>query len=230
MQRLILITAALALSACATTPKGKTAMPLVEEPGWRAVVSREDEQRLDHLPATWSSALASVPSRYRRTVTREGDLLSPDAARDHPSPPPGSYRCRLVKLGPGSGREPSVRSFPDYFCYIRGEKDNELSFSKQTGTELPGGWLHKDGDRRLVLTGARQRTPGDNSLAYGKEPARDVVGVIERIGPFRWRLVMPWRDAGTGLDVYELTPVPADQQAAEPRVTEVAPDKPLRTP
>lgn len=201
---------------------------MVEEvPGWRAVVLPEDAERLDRLPSTWASVLASIPPRYRNAVVREGDLLIPDSGRDHPTPPPGSYRCRLVKIGPGARRsDPPIRSFPDYFCYIRGEKDNELSFAKQTGTELPGGWLHKDGDRRLILTGARQRGPGDTSLAYGTEPARDVVGVIERVGPFRWRLVIPWRrDAGTGLDVYELTPVPAAQQAAEPRAVDTAPTK-----
>ncbi|HEX7873119.1 MAG TPA: DUF4893 domain-containing protein [Sphingobium sp.] len=219
----------MALAACATTPK--VAAPFVADgPAWRKILTQDDARRVDDLPATWTRALAAVAPRYRKALTREGELLTPNAARDHATPPPGSYRCRLVKLGAGARREPPVRSFPDYFCYIRGEKDNELSFSKQTGTDLPGGWLHRDGAQRLILTGARQRTPGDTSLAYGAEPTRDVVGVLERIGPFRWRLVLPWRDAGAGLDIYELTPVPADQQAAEPRVTEVAPSKALRTP
>ncbi|MFT3965887.1 MAG: DUF4893 domain-containing protein [Sphingobium sp.] len=231
MQRLLLVTAVLALSACAATPAPKGAIPLVEdEPEWRAVLSAADAKRLDELPALWTEALGAVPPRYRKLVTKEGALLAPDAARDHPAPSPGSYRCRLVKLGPATKKELPVRAFPENFCYIRAEKNNELSFSKQTGSELPGGWLHRDGDRRMVLTGARQRTPGDNSLAYGADPQRDVAGVVERIGPFRWRLVLPWKAAGTGLDVYELTPVPADQQVNEPRATEVAPAKPLRTP
>jgi len=49
------------------------------------------------------------------------------------------------------------------------------------------------------------------------------VGVIERIGPFRWRLVLPWRGERPGLDIYELTPVPLEQQAAEPPAS---PDSP----
>ena len=56
-----------------------------------------------------------------------------------------------------------------------------------------------------------QKAPGDVSLGYGVEHDRDVVGVVERVGAFRWRLATP-RDDGKGIDVYELTPVPADQQ------------------
>lgn len=164
-----------------------------------------------------------MPHRYQRLIRREGDLLVPNAARQQPTPPPGSYHCRLVKLGAGTGREPPVQSFPDFFCYIRAEGDNRLSFTKQTGTELPGGWLHDDGGRRLVLIGAKQRTPGDNSLAYGSEPERNLVGVIERVGPFRWRLVLPRPAESAGLDIYELTPVPVEQQAAEPPDPEPSP-------
>jgi hypothetical protein len=186
------------------------------------MVSTEDAQRITHLPENWHSLLTAIPHRFQPLITREGDLLAPDAGRDHPTLPPGSYRCRLVKLTQPAGpkaqqRELPVKSFPDYFCYIRGEENNELSFTKQTGTELPSGSLNKDGDRRMVLVGARQREAGDISLAYGTEPDRNVVGVVERIGPFRWRLVLPWRGARQGLDIYELTPVPIAQQAVEPR-------------
>ncbi len=226
MQRLLPLAAAvLALSACAPATvrdKGVVIVAPIEKPGWHALVSAEDEQRIDHLPESWRSIIRAIPARSLRLVTNEGDLLVPDAARDHPTPPPGSYRCRLVKLSAPSPaatkrREAPVRSFPDFFCYVRGEKDNELSFTKQTGTELPGGWLHHDGDRRLILVGARQREVGNNSLAYGAEPDRDVVGVVERIGPFRWRLTLPWRGTEAGLDIYDLTPVPQSQQAKEPR-------------
>lgn len=230
MQRLLPILAALALSGCATMPSDPVVAPIVEAPGWRGVATAEDQSRIDHMPAIWASALATVPERARQSVLREGALLTPDAGRDHPLPPPGSYRCRLVKLGPGGKRAPAVRSYPDNFCYVRGENDGGLSFAKQTGTELPGGWLWRDGSGRLVLVGARQRTPGDVSLGYGQEPDRDIVGLLERIGPFRWRLALPWRDADAGLDIYELTPVPSDQQADEPRVTQVVREKSLRTP
>jgi hypothetical protein len=31
--------------------------------------------------------------------------------------------------------------------------------------------------------------------------------VLERIAPFRWRLVIPWPQSTSKLDVFELTPV-----------------------
>ena len=34
-----------------------------------------------------------------------------------------------------------------------------------------------------------------------------MAGVLERIGPFRWRLVIPWPQSTSKLDVFELTPV-----------------------
>lgn len=220
------LAALLVLSACATPKTAVRPVAMIEEKtGWEADVTPEDEQRITRLPETWQTALAGVAVRYRSGIAKEGDLLIADAARDRPAPPPGSYRCRLVKLGPGARREPPVRSFPAFFCYIRAETDGGLSFAKQTGTDLPGGWLHEDrsegGGRRMILLGARQRKAGDTSLAYGAEPDRDVVGVFERIGPFRWRLTLPWREGPAGLDIYELTPVPVDQQAEEPRATQV---------
>ena len=227
MQRwLPLIAGALSLSACAGSQTAVQPIGLVEthtpEPGWRAEVTADDAARIAHLTATWQAALAGVPRRYAPTLTKEGDLLVADAGRDQPTPPPGSYRCRLVKIGPGARREPPVRSFPDFFCYVRAEAGGGLSFAKQTGTDLPGGWLRPDGERRLILVGARQHEAGDTTLAYGTEPERDVIGAMERIGPFRWRLALPWRTGPAGLDVYEMTPVPTEQQAEEPRVRTTA--------
>lgn len=218
MRRLVFFAALAVLSACTNRP------PLVVVPdppwiepqtGWRAIMSSEDVARLDRLPETWRGALAAS-ARFSRQIQREGDLLVADAARDHPALPPGSYQCRLVKLGTPTGRDPAFRVFADFFCYVRGEGDR-LYFTKQTGTERPEGWLHPDGSRRLVLTGAKQQVGGGETIIYGSDPERDLVGVVERVSPFRWRLVLPWRGQTPGLDVYELIPVPVDRQAAEPR-------------
>ena len=40
----------------------------------------------------------------------------------------------------------------------------------------------------------------------------DMAGVLERIGPFKWRLVIPWPQSTSKLDVFELTPVDFNQQ------------------
>ncbi|MBB5987358.1 DUF4893 domain-containing protein [Sphingobium lignivorans] len=220
MKYLTALAALAALSACASRPAMVNAPPLpaLEPPrqGWRAIASEEDAARLDGLPRTWQAALEAA-AKFRRALAREGDLLAPEAARNHPAPPPGSYHCRLVKLGQAGRREAPYRGYPAFFCNVRGDTNESLFFTKQTGSELPSGWLHRDGEaRRLILTGAKQPSGNGTSLVYGEDAASDLVGVVERIGPFRWRIVMPWRGETPGLDIYELTPVALEQQAAEP--------------
>jgi hypothetical protein len=214
---LLLAAAALSLAACATTKPDLAVVSVeqVAEPGWRGTISTEDTARLEALPATWAKVRGLAERRSKTLWAGQAELLVADGALDHPALPPGSYNCRLVSLGQKTARGGVVRVFNPFFCYVRGEGADALSFTKQTGTDLPGGWLHADGDRRYVFLGAKQRKPGDNSLGYGTEGDRDLAGVVERIAPFRWRLVVPWRGDKPGLDVYELTPVPAELQAPE---------------
>lgn len=212
MRRLILIAMLAALAGCATTPKPKAAAQLEtlspSEQTWRATINPADSAAIDALPATWSAILAAKP-RGADTVAAQGPLLDPAAALDHPELSPGSYRCRVVRLWKSAGHR-HARAFTPYFCFVHDEKTG-LSFAKQTGSDLPSGYLYADGDRRYVFLGAKQRKPGDVSLGYGVDAKRDVVGVIERFGAFRWRMIVP-RGGDGGLDIYELTPVPADQQ------------------
>ena len=49
-------------------------------------------------------------------------------------------------------------------------------------------------------------------MAYSEDPKRDMAGVLERIAPFRWRLVIPWPQSGSKLDVFELKPVEQQPQ------------------
>lgn len=218
----LLAAAALSLAGCASTrPAAAPAVVSVEqvaEPGWRGTMSVEDVARLEALPQTWGAVRSQALRRSKALWVEQADLLS-DTALDHPALPPGSYNCRLVSLGQKNARGAAVRTFKPFFCYVRSEGAEALSFTKQTGTDLPGGWLHPDGDKRYVFLGAKQREPGDNSLGYGADAERDLAGVVERVAPFRWRLVVPWREARPGLDVYELTPVPAELQAPEAEET-----------
>jgi hypothetical protein len=39
-----------------------------------------------------------------------------------------------------------------------------------------------------------------------------MAGVLERIAPFRWRLVIPWPQNSSKLDVFELKPVEQQPQ------------------
>ncbi|MES2326015.1 MAG: DUF4893 domain-containing protein, partial [Pseudomonadota bacterium] len=124
-----------------------------------------------------------------------------------PAPTPGSYNCRLIKLGKAAPTGKSYESFKPFFCYVEVE-DDLLTIVKQTGSQRPAGRLWEDDDpTRLVFLGSLALGNEDQPLAYGDDPKRNMAGVLERIGPFRWRLVIPWPQSTSKLDVFELTPV-----------------------
>jgi len=211
------VTSALLLTGCAAAPVARVAdVPVALAPaptGWRATASATDRGRLDALSDTWKQALAQVPARLRAKVDAEGGLLKPDAAQTLPELTPGSYLCRLVRLG---GPRGYVSYKPD-FCYITGEGDKR-SFTKQTGTQLPGGWLFADTDTRQIFLGSNRATAAGTAPPYGTNPSRDVVAAIERVAPFRWRMVVPHGSAGAVLDIYELVPIPPKVPGAGPVV------------
>jgi hypothetical protein len=192
-------------AGCATT-RGRTSVAVdasEQSSGWESVATQEDLARINALPARWSSARAAVPKRLAKKLAAEGPLVQPDAALDLPALPPGSYRCRLVRFGGRAG----FASFAPDFCYVEGDAKS-LSFTKQTGSTLPGGWLHADTDKRQVFLGTFRTGSEKIAPPYGRDPARDVAGVIERVAPFRWRLVLTHPGKGALLDLYELVPVP----------------------
>jgi hypothetical protein len=177
---------------------------------WRQLATDADENRLARAGLAWQEALAEARRTNAADLRREGDLLAPRAALPRPAPTPGSYNCRLVKLGRQRPRGPALERFKPFFCYVEVE-DALLTIVKQTGSERPAGRLWED-DRadRLVFLGSLALGDEQQPPAYGDDPKRDMAGVIERIGPFRWRLVIPWPQGKSKLDVFELTPV-ADQ-------------------
>ena len=214
---LILTSAALAaaLSGCQTT---KPALPPGVHPTvevgpppksdtWRALATAEDRDRLDRLGLAWQEALSDAQRSNGADVRREGKLLLPRSALPRPAPTPGSYNCRLIKLGKAALGGKPYESFKPFFCYVEVEGDL-LTIVKQTGSQRPAGRLWEDDDpNRLIFLGSLALGNEDQPLAYGDDPKRNMAGVLERIGPFRWRLVIPWPQSTSKLDVFELTPV-----------------------
>lgn len=184
-----------------------------EPTGWRALATPLDQQRLALIPWLWPRALGTVPGRLRSKVKAEGELLQPASALELPAPPPGPYRCRLIRFGGRLG----FQTFPPDFCYIDGD-NAKLSFTKQTGSSLPGGWLHPDSARRLVFLGALPLAGEKDAPLYGAHPQQDIAGVVERVSPFRWRLVLSRVGKGAVMDLYELVPVPPAVPGSAPAV------------
>ena len=214
-------TAALALlvAGCATKPKPAPGVTPTVEVGtplkadvWKAVATEADEERIARLGLAWQEALADARKSNDGDVRREGALLRPRAALPRPAPTPGSYNCRLIKLGKATAKSRAYEGFKPFFCYVEVEGDL-LTIVKQTGSQRPAGRLWDDDDpKRFIFLGSLALGEEDQPRAYGDDPKRDMAGVLERIAPFRWRLVIPWPQSTSKLDVFELTPVDFTQQ------------------
>jgi hypothetical protein len=207
------------LSGCATRPRLPPGVhPSVEvgpppkSDAWKAVATDADEDRLARLGLAWQEALAEAKKSNAAEVHKEAKLLMPRAALPRPDPTPGSYNCRLIKLGKADAKGKPFESFKPFFCYVEIEGDL-LTIVKQTGSQRPAGRLWEDDDpNRLIFLGSLALGDEDQPLAYGDDPKRDMAGVLERIAPFKWRLVIPWPQSSSKLDVFELTPVDFAQQ------------------
>lgn len=211
--------AALALAGCAPIledmgyVRANTPMVSVEaddpapvDESWDAIVSSEDRTRIARTDEAWELGLALArQARFTSAIESEGALLDPLGALPSADPTPGSYRCRLVKLGAAEAGDPKFQAYSPFFCYIDLEGDR-FTIVKQTGTQRPAGRLYAQGDRSLVYLGSLALGSEREPLAYGDDPERDMAGLFERVGPFRWRLVIPFPRNGGTLDVIELTP------------------------
>ena len=135
-------------------------------------------------------------------------MLAPDGALAAPAPPPGSYRCRVIKLGTQGVRKPAFATHKTFFCYVEAE-GNRLNITKQTGSQRPAGWIYPDVDeRRLVFLGTLALGDEKEPVPYGENKQRDLAGLVERVAPYRYRLVVPWPRLNSKLDVIELVPAP----------------------
>lgn len=211
--------AATALASCATKPvspggtRGSVEVgPPLKADTWKSVATTEDEDRIARLGLAWQEAISEAGKNNAAEIRREGKLLLPRGALPRPQPTPGSYNCRLIKLGKATPKTRAYETFKPFFCYVEVE-DDLLTIVKQTGSQRPAGRLWDDDDaRRLIFLGSLALADETAPLAYGDDPRRNMAGVLERIGPFRWRLVIPWPQSSSKLDVIELTPVDFTQQ------------------
>lgn len=209
----ILLSLMFLLAACESSPgpdlKAAASVEVVQEPGWRSAASAEDVARIDRLAGVWSEALASARGAgFARQIAAEGALLEPDAALPRPAPTPGNYMCRWIRFGSGNGRPRAFTVYPPFYCHV-GATDESISLTKQTGSDRPSGYLFEDSNlRRMIFLGSLALGNETDPLAYGEDSDRDMAGIFERVGPLRFRLVVPRPRTGSILEVLELTPAP----------------------
>ncbi len=216
-RRLVRTGALLALAllvGCQTKPKLPPGVhpsvgvgPPLKSEAWKAVATAADQDRIGRLGLAWQEALAEAKKGNGGEIAREGKLLLPRSGLPRPAPTPGSYNCRLITLGKATAKGKAFESFKPFFCYVEVE-DDQLTIVKQTGSQRPAGRLWEDDDpKRLIFLGSLTLGDEEQPLAYGDDPKRNMAGVLERIGAFRWRLVIPWPQSDSKLEVSELTPV-----------------------
>jgi hypothetical protein len=202
----------LILSACAAqqpvTPRRTPAATVAEEE-WRGVASTEDVAKIDGLLALWERSLAAARAPSARPRLAASALLDPKAGLERGAPTPGSYRCKFTRLGKRSAADRPTALSPEAFCYV-GVEEGRLSLTTETGSLRLGGWLWEEtGGRRLIFLGAVSRPKMTAPPAYGEDRSGDAVGVLERIGEFRFRLAVPAPGGGEALYLFELWAMPS---------------------
>jgi Domain of unknown function (DUF4893) len=196
----------LSIAAACSTGGRPQPMPATASADWKKVATAKDMERIRGWRAAFTAALADARAKGNATaIVREGWLLEPDAALDGPPPAPGAYRCRVIKLGAKQLGLLSYVSYPAFSCSISDEGD-VLGFKKTSGSQRPVGLVFPgDGPRRIFL-GTLVLGDETRALEYGQDPMRDMAGAIERIGPNRWRMLLPYPNYESIMDVIELRP------------------------
>jgi len=201
-----------AVAACASTPPPPPPPPPSGGNGaalmdWRGVITSSDRDRYQRRDAAWDLALQQARrQRGSGDLNSLGDLIEPNAARPGVSPPAGNYRCRTVKLGSQGGEQGLGYVVYGWFACRIEQTPRGLKFVKLTGSQRPSGLIFPENDRHMVLLGSMALAQEPAANSYGQNPDRDLVAVVERIGEARWRLVLPWPQYESNLDLIELVP------------------------
>jgi hypothetical protein len=174
--------------------------------GWQQAITPTDLTRLHDWREAFVKALAEAKAAgHEQEVAAEGPLLDPDAAIDGAELPPGTYRCRTIKLGSQGDGGLGYVPYPSFDCRV-GVEGTRTVFTKLNGSQRPTGTLYPPATRRQVFLGVLVLGDETRALSYGRDPERNMVGAVERIGPSRWRLVLPYPRFESTLDVIELVP------------------------
>jgi hypothetical protein len=173
---------------------------------WRQIATPDDRERLRDWRDAFVSALQSARAAgHAAEIAREGALLEPDAALGGGPIPNGDYRCRVIKLGARSPGMLDYVGYPAFTCRL-GPEAGLQSFAKLTGSQRQVGLVFPGDTMRQVFLGTVVLGDERRAMQYGRDEERDVAGFVERIGPNRWRLLMPKPHFESQIDVLELVP------------------------
>jgi hypothetical protein len=195
----------LALSGCTVVEQPAGLIPRYTT-AYKEVISANDRVRLRDWRKTFEGALAQARGAgHSADIARESALLDPDAAIAGPGAPNGMYRCRVIKLGAKDPGNLDYASYGPFTCRVRQERALQR-LGELTGPQRYVGLIFPGDPIRNVFLGTLVLADETRALQYGQDEQRDVAGYVERIGPKRWRLVMPQPHFESRLDVMELVP------------------------
>lgn len=196
------------LAACQTVPAiPRSAADAPPTAGtWRATATDQDRARIRNWYKSWEAALADARAKgHGAEIEREGVLLQPVAALPNPHLPAGDFRCRTIKVGSQRGGTLGYIAYDWFRCRVDAEQGLS-SLTKLTGSQRPVGLIFPDNLTRQVFLGTLELGDETMPVNYGIDRMRDMVGVVERIGDNRWRLVLPAPAYESLVDVIELVP------------------------
>lgn len=206
MRVLLLLAATIACSSCNVIEQPSGLIPRWTA-AWKEVATAEDKERLREWRSTFVAAVgAARKGGHASEIAREGALLEPDAALGGATIPNSMFRCRVIKLGGKTETNLSYVSYPAFTCRVKAERDLQR-FNKFNGSQRYVGLIFPFDSIRQVFLGTLVLADERRALQYGQDETRDIAGYVERIGPNRWRLLMPKPHVESQLDVMELVPV-----------------------
>ena len=175
---------------------------------YKQVIAEKDRVRLRDWRKTFVKALeAARKAGHSAEIAGEGALLEPDAQLAGPTIPNGMYRCRVIKLGAKETGNLDYVAYAPFACRVRAERTLQR-LTKLSGSQRYVGLIFPGDAIRNVFLGTLVLGDERRSMQYGQDESRDVAGYLERIGPNRWRLLMPEPRFESKIDVMELVPQP----------------------
>lgn len=209
MRAALVLAALLACSSCSVIEQPSGLIPRWTT-AWKEVATPDDRQRL----ADWRSAFVAAlddakKAGFSAEIAREGVLLEPDSALGPPAIPDGMFHCRVIKVGAkaDSGSRHYLNN-PPFLCRVKPTRGLQR-FNKFGGSQRYVGLIFPGDSVRQIFLGTLVLGDETRAPQYGQDELRDMAGYVERIGPNRWRLVMPKPHFESQLDVMELVPTSA---------------------
>lgn len=201
----------LALAGCrhaaSCTPAGTPAAG-PPPPDWREAATDPDHLKLRAERDVFLQGLQQARAGgFGGAMAADPSLFDPDHAENDVALPSGAYACRTTTLGSKAAGRPALFAEPARRCLVTAA--GALSRLEQIeGPQRPVGRLFPDQPGRAVFLGTVRLADERRALHYSRDADRDRAGVLERIGPARWRLVIPNPAWEATVAVTEITPVP----------------------